>query len=61
MSEEKKDQPEYDPSDKILNVPDDTIHEWSNPMDAIRYGLDSYRPRIKKKKKREPNKSLTGW
>lgn len=25
--------------------PDDTIHEWSNPMDAIRYGLDSYRPR----------------
>lgn len=28
---------------KVLNVPDDTIHEWSNSMDAIRYGLDSYR------------------
>jgi phage terminase large subunit len=28
----------------ILNTPDDTIHEWSNSMDAIRYGLDSYRP-----------------
>lgn len=27
------------------NDPDDTIHEWSNSMDAIRYGLDSYRPR----------------
>lgn len=30
----------------IINEPDDTIHEWSNPMDAVRYGLDSYRPRI---------------
>lgn len=28
-----------------VNVPDDTIHEWSNPMDAVRYGLDSFRPR----------------
>jgi len=28
-----------------INEPDDTIHEWSNPMDAVRYGLDSYRPR----------------
>ena len=28
---------------KIINTPDDRIHEWSNPMDAIRYGLDSYR------------------
>lgn len=27
-----------------INEPDDTIHEWSNPMDAIRYGLDSFRP-----------------
>jgi len=23
-----------------LPVPDDSIHEWSNPMDAIRYGLN---------------------
>jgi len=30
---------------KIINVPDDSIHEWSNPMDAVRYGLDSFRPR----------------
>jgi phage terminase large subunit len=27
-------------------VPDDSIHEWSNPMDAIRYGFNSYRPGI---------------
>lgn len=27
-----------------INDPDDTIHEWSNPMDAARYGLDSFRP-----------------
>lgn len=25
---------------KILNEPDDTIHEWSNSMDAIRYGFN---------------------
>jgi len=30
---------------KFINVVDDAVHEWSNPMDAIRYGLDSYRPR----------------
>ena len=29
---------------KSMNVPDDTIHEWSNPMDAIRYGFESLRP-----------------
>ena len=23
----------------ITNDPDDTVHEWSNPMDAVRYGL----------------------
>lgn len=34
----------------IINDPDDTVHEWSNPMDAIRYGLDSYRHRPEKKK-----------
>lgn len=28
----------------VTNEPDDTIHEWSNPMDAVRYGLDSFRP-----------------
>ena len=27
-------------SGSITNVPDDTNHEWSNPMDAIRYGLN---------------------
>lgn len=27
----------------ITNEPDDTVHEWSNSMDAIRYGLDGYR------------------
>lgn len=34
-----------DKNGKITNEPDDTIHEWSNPMDAIRYGLDSFRER----------------
>lgn len=45
---------------KMLNVPDDTIHEWSNPMDAVRYGLDSFRPRKKKGKliKRKRNSAI---
>lgn len=34
-------------SDKFINEPDDTVHEWSNPMDAIRYCLDSYREKKK--------------
>ncbi len=29
-----------DRSEKIIQVPDDTNHEWSNPMDAIRYGFN---------------------
>lgn len=29
-----------DRSGNIILVPDDTIHEWSNPMDAIRYGFN---------------------
>lgn len=28
----------------IQNQPDDTVHEWSNSMDAIRYGMDSLKP-----------------
>jgi phage terminase large subunit len=35
-----------DKNGRVINEPDDTIHEWSNPMDAIRYGLDSFRPLI---------------
>jgi phage terminase large subunit len=38
-----------------LPVPDDTVHEWSNPMDAIRYGFngtagDSTASRVQKEK-----------
>lgn len=32
-----------DADEKPLNVPDDAVHEWSNPMDAIRYGFDGIR------------------
>lgn len=27
---------------RILNEPDDSVHEWSNAMDAIRYGFSGY-------------------
>ena len=33
-----------DKNGNTLNDPDNAIHEWSNPMDAIRYGLCSYKP-----------------
>ncbi len=26
-------------TEKFINIPDDSIHEWSNAMDATRYGL----------------------
>jgi phage terminase large subunit len=33
-----------DKEGNVLNEPDDTIHEWSNAMDAIRYGIESLKP-----------------
>ena len=30
-----------DKNGKVINEPDDSIHEWSNSMDAIRYGVSS--------------------
>ena len=33
-----------DKDGKVLNEPDDTIHEWSNSMDAGRYGMESLKP-----------------
>lgn len=33
-----------DKDGKVINEPDDTIHEWSNSMDAIRYGIESFKP-----------------
>ena len=31
---------DMDKNGKNLQIPDDSIHEWSNPMDAIRYGFN---------------------
>lgn len=36
---------------KVINEVDDTIHEWSNPMDAIRYGLSSFKSTHTEKEK----------
>ena len=33
-----------DKDEKVLNEPDNTIHEWSNSMDAGRYGMESLKP-----------------
>jgi len=45
-----------DKENRALNVPDDAIHEWSNPMDAIRYGFESLRPRKEHKPQRRPER-----
>lgn len=29
-----------DKNGRYINEPDDSVHEWSNPMDAIRYGFN---------------------
>jgi phage terminase large subunit len=42
-----------DKESKQLNIPDDAVHEWSNPMDAIRYGFESLRPRKEVHKRKE--------
>lgn len=39
-----------------LNVPDDTVHEWSNPMDAIRYSFESLRPKKEHKRQERPTR-----
>lgn len=46
-----------DKEGKTLNEPDDTVHEWSNAMDAIRYGFDALRPKKKERKHREIKRS----
>ena len=38
-----------DKNDVVINEQDDSVHEWSNSMDAIRYGLESLKPTIGKK------------
>lgn len=43
-----------DKEGKQLNEPDDAVHEWSNPMDAIRYGFESLRPRKEHKERKRP-------
>jgi len=42
-----------DKNGKIINTPDDSIHEWSNSMDAIRYGMQGLNQQPKDDKKME--------
>lgn len=45
-----------DKEGRQLNEPDDTVHEWSNPMDAIRYGFESLRPRKRTSNRAAPRR-----
>lgn len=42
-----------DKDGKILNVPDDSNHEWSNSMDAIRYGFNGASENLRVKEQQE--------
>ena len=42
-----------DKDGKILNVPDDSNHEWSNSMDAIRYGFNGASENLRVKERQE--------
>lgn len=46
-----------DKDGKALNVPDDSVHEWSNSMDAIRYGFDALRPKKKHPTPKRPQRA----
>lgn len=35
-----------DKNGRVLQDPDDTVHEWSNSMDAIRYGFSEFQPAV---------------
>jgi phage terminase large subunit len=35
-----------DKDGNIINTPDDTVHEWSNSMDAVRYGMESLKGQV---------------
>jgi phage terminase large subunit len=43
-----------DKNGEFINEPDDTIHEWSNSMDAARYGLESLNATIRTFVQRHP-------
>jgi phage terminase large subunit len=49
-----------DKTGKIINEPDDSIHEWSNPMDSIRYGMNGLN-RSAKSTKRKPKTAVKKW
>jgi phage terminase large subunit len=46
-----------DKEGRVLNEPDDTVHEWTNSMDAVRYSFDALRLK-REKKERTPTKRL---
>jgi len=47
-----------DKNGNVINVPNDSVHEWSNPMDAIRYGFNGAQAYQNEFKLEEP---LTDW
>lgn len=47
-----------DKNGNVINVPNDSVHEWSNPMDAIRYGFNGAQAYQKEFNLEEPS---TDW
>jgi phage terminase large subunit len=47
-----------DKNGNVINIPNDSVHEWSNPMDAIRYGFNGAKAYQEEFKLEEPE---TDW
>lgn len=39
-----------------MNTPDDSVHEWSNSLDAIRYAFDALRPKKARVTREQPKR-----
>lgn len=50
-----------DKNNRILNEPDDTVHEWSNSADAVRYGFNGNAIKAKRPTTTKPNIKINKW
>lgn len=50
-----------DKDGNVINKPDDTVHEWSNPMDAIRYSFSDKYMKIDQDVISEPQKLFDSY
>lgn len=50
---------DMDRNGKNLQIPDDSIHEWSNPMDAIRYAFNGAKENTSARRRQQEHFEIT--